>query len=60
MTQQGNEYRADNGKTFIAKSTGDDMGTILCLGIGDNIDNYEEVEMVEIVEKMEDENENSI
>ena len=57
MTQQGNEYRADKGKTFVEIISRQDMGVIICIGKGDSIDNYEEVE---IVEKTEDENENSI
>lgn len=34
---------ADEGKTFIRKADGFDMGEELWLGIDDNIDNYEEV-----------------
>ena len=39
---------ADEGKTFIRKSDGFDMGEEMWLGLTDNIDNYEEQE-IEII-----------
>lgn len=36
-------YTADEGKTFIRKADGLDMGDELWLGVNDNIENYEEV-----------------
>lgn len=35
-------YFADEGKTFIRKSDGFDMGDGIDLGTNDSIDNYEE------------------
>ena len=36
---------ADEGKTFIRKPDGFDMGEEMWLGLTDNIDNYEEQEI---------------
>ena len=36
---------ADEGKTFIRKADGFDMGEEIWLGLTDNIDNYEEQEV---------------
>lgn len=35
---------ADEGKTFIRKADGFDMGEEIWLGLTDNIENYKEVE----------------
>lgn len=35
-------YLADEGKTFIRKSDGFDMGDGIDLGVNDSIENYEE------------------
>ena len=37
------QWFADEGKTFIRKADGFDMGEEMCLGDTDHIDNYEEV-----------------
>lgn len=37
-----NYYKAEEGKTFIRKADGFDMGEEIWLGIDDNIENYEE------------------
>lgn len=42
MKQNGNYYVADEGKTFIRKADGYDMGEEMWLGEFDTIDNYEE------------------
>lgn len=39
-----NYYKAKEGKTFIRKADGFDMGQEIWLGENDNIDNYEEQE----------------
>lgn len=38
-----NYYQADEGKTFIRKADGFDMGEEIWLGVNDSIKNYEEV-----------------
>ena len=38
-------YIADEGKTFIRKADGFDMGEEIWLGVNDNIENYEEREV---------------
>lgn len=38
-------YLAVEGKTFIRKADGFDMGEELWLGVNDNIENYEEREV---------------
>lgn len=38
---------ADEGKTFIRKADGFDMGEELWLGLDDNIENYEEQECLD-------------
>lgn len=40
-----NHYIAEEGKTFIRKADGFDMGEELRLGVNDNIENYEEREV---------------
>lgn len=40
-----NYYKAEEGKTFIRKADGFDMGEELWLGEADNIENYEEREV---------------
>lgn len=42
MKHNGNYYVADEGKTFIRKADGYDMGEEMWLGEKDNIENYEE------------------
>jgi hypothetical protein len=42
MKNIGNYYAADEGKTFIRKADGYDMGEEMWLGELDNIDNYKE------------------
>lgn len=43
MIQEGNYVKADEGKTFIHKEDGIDMGEEMWLGENDSIENYEEV-----------------
>lgn len=43
-----NYYQADEGKTFIRKADGFDMGEELWLGVNDNIENYEERDIEQI------------
>lgn len=38
-------YLADEGKTFIRKSDGFDMGNGIDLGVDDSVENYEEKEI---------------
>lgn len=38
-------WTADEGKTFIDKRDGEDVGESIYLGTTDSIDNYEEVEI---------------
>ena len=38
------KYQADEGKVFAKKSNGEIVGRIICLGVNDSIDNYEEVD----------------
>jgi hypothetical protein len=47
-----NYYLADEGKTFIRKSDGFDMGQEISLGVNDSIENYKEV----IIEPYENSN----
>lgn len=37
-------WTADEGKTFVHKIDGTEMGTDIWLGVGDSIDNYEETD----------------
>lgn len=41
-------YIAEEGKTFIRKADGVDMGEEIFLGENDNIDNYEEREVGQV------------
>ena len=43
-----NYYQADEGKTFIRKADGFDMGEEIWLGVNDNIENYEERDIEQI------------
>lgn len=43
-----NYYKAKEGKTFIRKADGFDMGQEIWLGENDNIDNYEEREVGQV------------
>lgn len=45
---------ADEGKTFIRKADGFDMGEELWLGIDDNIENYEEREVEHLNEESDE------
>ena len=44
MTQNGNLYKAGEGKLIVRKADDFIMGDIIDLGSEDNIDNYEERE----------------
>ena len=43
-------YRAEEGKTFIRKADGYNMGEEMWLGESDTIENYEEREVAQIKE----------
>lgn len=47
-----NYYQADEGKTFIRKADGFNMGEGIWLGYNDNIENYQEI----IIESYENHN----
>ena len=47
MTNKGNIYTADEGRTFIRKADSFIMGHCIDLGVDDSIANYEEVELTE-------------
>lgn len=49
MTNKENSslWLADEGKTIARKADGFVMGTGICLGINDSIENYEEIDLTE-------------
>lgn len=40
--RNGNHWIADEGKTFVSKVDGSNMGEEIWLGVADSIENYEE------------------
>jgi len=46
-----NKYEAEQGFIFRNKSTGDELGSVLYLGINDSIDNYDQIKQpIDIIE----------